>query len=80
MGGDFNRRDVCQALKDTPSIKIVKTPPTRGTAVLDIIATNAVSSIVDSGVTFPLHSDITESDHKTVFVTVRMPRVLNQVI
>ena len=73
--GDFNKRNFSNATADTPSLKALTTPPTRGSAVLDIIGTNFNDLVVDAGVTDPLFSDSTTSDHSTVFASFRMPRV-----
>ena len=76
LAGDFNRRDVNQATRDFPDMKIVKTPPTRGRATLDIISTNLIAGLKDAGVTAPIQSvDGVPSDHKTVYATFHMPRV-----
>ena len=72
IAGDFNRRNLSEAIKDYPEIKPIKTSPTRGLEVLDIIATN----MNEEGVTTPISAqDGTESDHKTVYSRFRMPRV-----
>ena len=76
IGGDFNRRDLGGAIKDYRDLRIIRTPPTRGAATLDLIATNTHGSVIEAGVTAPISSDEgAESDHKTVYVTVKMPRV-----
>lgn len=54
LAGDFNSRDVDIAIRDHPVLKVVKTQPTRGTSVLDIIATNCDDLIVDKGVLRPI--------------------------
>ena len=78
LGGDFNKRNLKAATRDYPEITPVITPPTRGTAILDIIATNMTSSVIEAGVTEPVHTqEGTKSDHKTVYATFRMPRVPN---
>ena len=66
------------ATRDYPKIKPVITPPTRGTAVLDIIATNMTPNVIEAGVTEPVNAqDGTKSDHKTVSVRFKMSRVPN---
>ena len=54
LGGDFNNRDVKQAIKDLPSVKVIKTTATRGCNILDVIATNAAADVIESGVTWPI--------------------------
>ena len=54
VAGDFNKRNLSEATKDYQDIKQVKTPPTRGTAVLDIIATNMTDNLIEAGVTDPV--------------------------
>ena len=76
VAGDFNRRDARRATADFPDIKPVAIPPTRGRNVLDIILTSFNYDILDSGVTQPIScTDGIESDHKTVIMVARMPRV-----
>ena len=41
VGVDFNKRDINKTVKDYPNLRTVQTGPTRGNAVLDIIATSA---------------------------------------
>ena len=40
VAGDFNRRDITKAYENYPDINLIDTPPTRGDAHLDLIATN----------------------------------------
>ena len=47
VGGDYNGRSHIDSVKDSPMLKPVVTPPTRGSRTLDIILTNAQSDIVD---------------------------------
>ena len=75
VGGDFNRRDARLATKDIPSLKIVQTAPTRGSAVLDIIMANC-KNVTEAFVTSPIQTNQhVESDHMVVSVQVKMPRV-----
>ena len=75
-GGDFNRRDFWLSINEYPEIKIIQTEGTRGDAVLDIMASNFNDTITDSGITEPIWSrDGVRTDHNTVFVSFRMPRV-----
>ena len=76
LGGDFNKRNIREAINYYKDIKVVKTPPTRAGSVLDIIATNLADCEVDSGVGPPItSSDGTASDHGVVYSSFRMPRV-----
>ena len=76
VAGDFNRRDFNLATAEYPDIKPVLTEPTRGAAILDIIGSNMNDTVIDQGVTAAIRSDEgVESDHWTVFVQFRMPRV-----
>ena len=76
VAGDFNKRDARRATADSPEIKQIATPPTRGTNVLDIIMSSFNHSLIDCGVTSPIACvEGVETDHKTVFAKFRMPRV-----
>ena len=76
MGGDFNKRNIERELRCYPDIKLQKTPPTRGNNTLDLIFTNFDEYIVRAGVTDPVFSQAgTESDHLTVYVNAKVPRV-----
>ena len=76
IAGDLNRRDMKRATYSYPSIKEIKTPPTRGANVLDVIATDSLDLVASSGVSEPLESHQgLRSDHKIVFARLRMPRV-----
>ena len=76
IAGDFNRRDISRATGNFPLIRTIATPPTRGNAILDIVATNMSDMLVDSGTTAPITTpEGVPSDHRTVFFSFRMPRV-----
>ena len=76
VGGDFNRTDIKRALADHSDISQILTAPTRGTNILDIIATNFNDILVDSGVTEPIQSETgVPSDHLTVYASFKMSRV-----
>lgn len=76
LAGDFNRRNINRAIGNFPQIKAVSTPPTRGTAILDLLATNMTDLVIDSGVTDAITSEGgVPSDHNTVYFSFRMPRV-----
>ena len=76
VGVDFNKRDINKTVKDYPDLRTVQTGPTRGNAVLDIIATSAHKELIEAE-TFPPveNEDGTPSDHRVVLMCVRMPRV-----
>ena len=85
IGGDVNRRDITPAIADFPDIEIEKTGPTRGTVVLDVVATNlrsqapndTIETDLETTTFFPLESingDRT-SDHKTVVCRARIPHI-----
>ena len=76
LGGDFNRRDVKEAVRDYSDMSIIKTGPTRGDAVLDIGIGNINETLIDQGTLEPIQSDGgVPSDHRVVFFKFRMPRV-----
>ena len=76
LRGDFNRRSVKDATIEHQDFRPISTAATRGTAVLDILATNMNDQLTDSGVTSPVYNQQeVESDHGTVFAQFRMPRV-----
>ena len=77
VAGDFNRRDAKKVVGEFSNIKHTPTGPTRGTAVLDIIACNCTDLLIDNGTLDPLEADWLgdDSDHKLVFARIRMPRV-----
>ena len=76
IGGDFNKRNFNQAIRDFRDLRTVSTGPTRGGATLDIIATNQHSNIVHASTLPPIENEEgTQSDHRVVLVKIRMPRV-----
>ena len=76
LGGDFNKRNIQRELKVYPDLKLEITPPTRGNNHLDLIFSNFPQYITRSGVTDPIFNLTgTETDHMTVFVNAKMPRV-----
>ena len=76
LGGDFNKSDLRQALSDHPDIKPVTTGPTRGTSILDIVATNFNRDLGKSGTTQPIKSvNEIPTDHLTVYAFFKMSRV-----
>ena len=76
MGGDFNRRDFRLATSEHQDMKQVSLGATRGTAALDIIATNINESIIDNGTTEAIWNECgTRTDHLTAYASFRMPRV-----
>ena len=76
VGGDFNRRDLRLATVEHPDLKQVEIGATRGSAALDIIATNINDSMIDCGTTEAIRSECgTSTDHLTPYASFRMPRV-----
>ena len=76
VGGDFNRRDFKEATRDHPSVKLITTGPTRNHATLDLVGSNCNEDVINSGTVAPIRSsEGTHTDHKTVFVRFRIPRV-----
>lgn len=76
LGGDFNKRQIEKELRIFNDISIVPTPPRRGDNVLDLVFTNFGQYIQRAGVTEPICNNIgTFTDHKTVYVNTKMPRV-----
>ena len=74
--GDFNRADMRIALAEHSDIKPITTGPTRGGAVLDIIATNFNGGLIDAGTTDPIVSEgNVPTDHRSVFACFKMSRV-----
>ena len=69
IGGDFNRAKVEDALGEFPDLQVVCTPPTRGQANLDKIATNFDEDIINVKVRPPLTGDRGQvSDHNIVII------------
>ena len=76
IGGDFNKRPIERELRLYPDLKLEKTSPTREDNHLDLIFTNYPQYITRSGVTDPIFDlEGTETDHLTVYVNAKMPRV-----
>ena len=76
IGGDFNKRNIQRELRGYPDLKLVITPPTRGVNTLDLIFTNFPDLVTQAGVTEPICNLAgTETDHLTVYVNARIPRV-----
>ena len=74
IGGDINRRDIFPAISDFPDIQVAQTGPTRGTVVLDIIATNFNENMKVSTF-YPLESEdgSRKSDHLSVIAKAAIP-------
>ena len=73
VGGDFNRSRVEEALSEFPDLQIVATPPTRGRANLDKMATNFDEDILNVKVCPPLVSNHGQrSDHNTVIIRTNL--------
>ena len=76
LAGDMNRREIRRAISGQTDLKPVLTDPTRGRHVLDIVVTSFNEYLEIAGVTDPIANDAgTETDHKTVYATFKMPRV-----
>ena len=76
IGGDFNKRNIAKELAVHADIKQVHTPPTRGDNTLDLVFTNFPQYITAAGVTDSIYNlEGTTSDHKTVYVNAKIPRV-----
>ena len=67
--GDVNTFDISEGIADYPDVTILPTPPTRGTATLDIIATNINHNATVVTARRPLEScDGKLSDHNVMLV------------
>ena len=76
IAGDFNRRNLARAIGNFPQIKQIQTPPTRGEASLDLVASNMSEILLDCGVTDSIVNEFgVPTDHETLFCSFRMPRV-----
>ena len=76
VGGDFNRLDIRSGLADHAEIQVLKTGPTRGGSVLDILATNFNDLAYEIGTTEPIRSETdVPTDHLTVYACFKMSRV-----
>ena len=69
LGGDFNKAKIEEASNEFPDLTIVNSPPTRGDAKLDLMATNFESDIEAVSLYSPLHTeDGKTSDHGVLIV------------
>ena len=77
IGGDFNGREVSDAVADFPDIIKVVTGPTRGDKVLDLVLTNIEPRDMTTTVRDPLDTDNGEkkSDHSIVYTSAEMLNV-----
>ena len=76
VGGDFNKKDLSTDLADHKEIDQLLTGPTRGTNILDILATNFNDLLDENGVTEPIVSEVgIPTDYLTVFASFKMSRV-----
>ena len=64
--GDFNNKDIEEAIGDYEDIDVVRVGPTRGDSFLDVTATSFRNEIVSSTTHSPLESDEALSDHHLV--------------
>ena len=75
IGGDMNRRDLGPAIEDFPDITVAATGATRGSAVLDIIATNLTDALkVDTFLPLETFDSETTSDHLTLIGSARQQK------
>ena len=76
IGGDMNHRDVNRALGDFPEIQVATSGPTRGTATLDIIATNLNQYLsIETFHALETYCGETSSDHLSVIGHAKLPSV-----
>ena len=81
IGGDFNKRNIKKELKVYSDLKLANTPPTRGDNTLDLIFTIFEQYIVRAGVTESIcNQNNIESDHLTVYINAKVPRVPDYVV
>ena len=77
IGGDFNNRDPSAAFEAIDGIQMLSSGPTRGTATLDLIFTNASDHLMGRGAEIfpPLESENgLVSDHKNVWAGLRFEK------
>ena len=75
VGGDWNARDLSPILSLFPDMDIVRSPPTRGSATLDIIILNYGQFLGQIDVNSPLETtDGKQSDHKVLSISAILPR------
>ena len=76
LAGDFNKKDVDEALGDYPDMEVVNTTATRRGAVLDLCATNFADEMESYSNLPPLESeDGTQSDHNFLAFKFRLSHV-----
>ena len=77
LGGDFNQFEINKCYVDHPDVILCPSEATRGTARLDLIASNIQENFVDSYTGTPLENDDkeTKSDHKTLTCVYRVPSI-----
>ena len=74
IGGDFNNFDICDSVSDYNDIEKILSPPTRGNATLDVVATNF--EVDDIRTAPPLCNQAgTLSDHAVLVVEVFAPHL-----
>ena len=73
--GDFNRKNITRAIQDFPDIQLLPTPPTRGTATLDLTYSNLGTKLHHSDVLPPLEANDGQSasDHKVLYYEASLP-------
>ena len=73
IAGDFNHRDIVSSVGLAENIDLVRTGPTRGDNVIDMIYTNFANKITESLTLPPLQDrNGNDSDHRCVFVAARI--------
>ena len=78
VAGDFNHRDIGEAINEVGEFTALATAPTRGTNTIDLIYTNDPEAHLDTRVLPPLDTaGGTLSDHRCVFTEARFPPVKN---
>lgn len=72
LAGDFNKKDVGEAIDDFPDMALLDAGPTRSTATLDICATNFHTELITTTNHPPLESNIGTSDHNYISYKFRL--------
>ena len=75
VAGDFNQKDIAQALVEFPDISEVHIGPTRGERAIDRLFCNMTRGITSSGTVPPLETEAEEasrSDHLITYMTTKV--------
>ena len=71
IAGDVNQFPIHEAIADHADLEIADTPPTRGTACLDVVASNFNHEILECFVEAPLENeDMVSSDHGVLVLRI----------